>query len=187
MTELCDIAFRYGTDKCPRVKHNYTPYYYNLFKRMRNKVKKVVELGVGVPERMQHCRFYHLGASLYMWRDFFPNAMVYGIDVQPSAIFYDERIHCFLGDERKEKTWKRVIKKAGSDIDIFIDDGSHQKEDQIFVAKTVMPMLDKNVIYIIEDVKFPTKITNALSDYGCETIKVSESYSDDKLLIVKHK
>lgn len=46
-TELCEIAYKYGTDKCPAVKHSYTPFYYQLLKDKRQSVKKVLELGVG--------------------------------------------------------------------------------------------------------------------------------------------
>lgn len=43
MTELCELAYKYGTDKCPQIKHFYTPYYYKLFKDRRLSVKKVLE------------------------------------------------------------------------------------------------------------------------------------------------
>ena len=35
-TELCDIAFKYGVDKCPQINHAFTPFYYNLFKDGKN-------------------------------------------------------------------------------------------------------------------------------------------------------
>jgi len=46
--ELDRLAFHYGTDKCQQLKHPYTPFYHSLFGEMRDSVKKVLEIGVGV-------------------------------------------------------------------------------------------------------------------------------------------
>ena len=71
ITPLCKIAFKYGTDKCPQVGHNYTPFYYELLKDKRKTVKKVLEIGIGSPETMPGGpKHYQKGASLLMWRDF---------------------------------------------------------------------------------------------------------------------
>ena len=39
-TELCKIAEKYGTDKCPQIFHDYTPTYHELFKDRRNEIKE---------------------------------------------------------------------------------------------------------------------------------------------------
>lgn len=174
LTPLCKIAESYGTDKCPQIKHHYTPFYYDLFKNKRNKVKKVVELGIGYYKDMQKQeliydrglnRIYHRGASLYMWRDFFPKAKIYGADIRPEAMFKDVRIKTFVVDERKNEDLEKLIKEIGADIDIFIDDASHKVADQIFTAKVVLPLLKKGATYIIEDVSRSRHITEALKEY----------------------
>lgn len=38
----------------------------------------------------RHVSAYRPGASLRVWRDFFPNAVIYGWDIDPSAMVYDE-------------------------------------------------------------------------------------------------
>lgn len=176
LTPLCKIAYKYGTDKCPQIAHLYTPYYYQLFKGRQNSIKKVVEIGIGMPQTFPPPpKDYHyvVGASLRMWRDFFPNATVYGADIVPEAIFEDERIKTFLCDETKKEDLEKLIKNVGSDIDLFVDDGFHSKEAQIFLCKTVLPMLNKKVIYIIEDVGFPKTISAALCEYKCTTIHLN--------------
>lgn len=196
MTELCDIAYKYGTDKCPQLKHSYTPFYYSLLKDRQQTIKKVLEMGIGCYEDMQNVdvifdkvlnRNYHRGASLYMWRDFFPNAQIYGADYAPEAMFKDDRIETILCDERKKKDLVRLIEKTGSDIDLFVDDGSHKVECQIFLCQTIMPMLDKGVIYIIEDAEFPAQILEALSDYDCEVPRIRRRWHKSRLIVVKHK
>ena len=104
-TPLCEIAYKYGVDRCPQINHSYTPFYYELLKDMRESVKKVVELGVGSRNIMASSPpQYRAGAGLYMWQEFFPNAQIFGIDIDPDAMMEDERIKTFLLDERKEGT-----------------------------------------------------------------------------------
>ena len=81
---LSELAFKYGTDKCPQLNHAYTPFYYELLKDKRQSIKKVLEMGIGNRE-LQKKYFPHCvtGASLFMWKDFFPNAQIYGADNDP--------------------------------------------------------------------------------------------------------
>ena len=182
MTELCEIAFKYGTDKCPRIGHTYTPFYHELLKDKRESIKKVLEIGIGY-KRSWHIKLeqYVIGASLYMWRDFFPNAHIYGADIVPETLFQDERISTFLCDETKKGDLEKLIEKTGSDIDLFIDDGSHVLADQMFLCKTMMPLLKKDVIYIIEDVMLTGKITSALQEYECYVPELLSPYPDISL------
>ena len=84
LTELCHLAIKYGTDRHPLSKHSYTPYYYNLLKDKRQSVKKVLEIG----------------AAIYgghkMWRDFFPNATIYGAEPSPQQNLSEDRIKVIL-------------------------------------------------------------------------------------------
>jgi hypothetical protein len=191
-TELCKLAYKYGSDKCPRIKHHYTPYYYELFKGMKGAVKKVLEMGIGFMEDMRHAPDHYVtGASLFMWRDFFPEAQVYGADILQRLLFKDERIDTFVCDQREKRDLKHLISLTGSDIDIFIDDGSHITEDQAFTCTTLMPMLKKDVIYIIEDVNDPYIGDGYLRDYDYQIVetkpKTGAVYWDDRLCIVRNK
>lgn len=187
-SELCKIAFKYKTDKCPKVKHYYTPVYHKLFKDKRETIKKVVEMGIGVPERMKHVRDgYETGASLKMWRDYFPNAKVWGVDILKSAMFKDDRIKTLQLDETKERDIKKLVKQTGSDIDIFIDDGEHAHTVQLFLAQTILPLLKDDVIYIIEDVYVPRRIVKVLEKegYKCEVPELEKEGYREHLVIVK--
>ena len=167
--------------------HPYTPFYYELLKSNRESVKKVLELGVGCKKTMRHVPQYQMGASLYMWRDFFPNAKIFGADIFPETIIKTDRIETFLCDQSLKKDLEGLIKKTGSDIDIFIDDGSHVKEHQIFTARTLMPLLKKDVIYIIEDVEYPDIVSGALNEYDCQIPEIPRKYIDDRIIIVRNK
>lgn len=162
---LSNLAFKYGSDKCPQLKHCYTPFYYKLFKDKRYSIKKVLEMGIG--NRRLRGPDYVTGASLFMWRDFFPNAQIYGADNDPETIFDDRRIKTFLCDETKKEDLENLINKTGRDIDIFIDDGSHYSRHQIFLCNTLMPQFNKDIMYFIEDVGLPHTVSRHLSDYDC--------------------
>jgi hypothetical protein len=197
-TELCDIAYKYGTDKCPQLVHSYTPFYYKMFSSRRESIRKILELGIGYDETMDHVsiiydkhlkRYYQKGASLLMWRDFFSNALVYGADIQPASMLEAERIRTFVVDERKAEDLEMLIGQTGPDIDLLVDDASHLKRNQVFACRTLMPLLWKSVTYIIEDVRTPEYILERLDgDYDCERINfTAPSRRNDCLIVVRHR
>lgn len=191
MTPLCELAFKYRSDKCPFVgtlPHSYTPFYYELLKDKRESIKKVVELGTGTPDTMILDK-YITGAGLRMWRDFFPNAMVYGADIKPESVFTDDRIETFQYDLSKKENLLELISKTGTDVDLFIDDASHKRDDQILAALTLMPLFKKDVIYIIEDIKFLQPIRWALRPYYniYEPRFPNPTSRGDRLIVVSHK
>ena len=163
MDPLTELAIKYGSDKWG--KHSYTPYYYELFKNSREKVRKVVEIGIGE------------GAGLMMWRDFFPNAKIYGIDNKGSLLLRRNRIESFLCDQTNKQGLLEIIDKIGSDIDVVIDDGSHIPYEQVFTCQTLMPHLDKNVTYVIEDVADPD-IKLGLKNFNIDEPKLNHKKSD---------
>ena len=64
--DLSKFGWKYGTDKS--TNHRYTPYYHQVFTPVRNTTHTLLEVGV------------FKGESLKMWRDYFTNSMIYGID-----------------------------------------------------------------------------------------------------------
>lgn len=174
-TPLCELAFKYGTDKCPQINHSYTPLYYRMFVGRRESVKKVVELGI-----------YH-GASLRMWRKFFPNAHIYGADVLPETMFKDGRITTVLCDETCSKDLRHLIECTGPDVDLFIDDGLHRRNAQIRTCRVIMPLLDKGAIYVIEDVNHPQLVIPYLQGFDCQVFWGTNKRRSDNLIVVRHK
>ena len=141
MTPLCELAIKYGTDKYS--KHHYTPVYYDILKDRISTTKSVLEVGI------------KRGASLRMWRDFFPNALVCGIDIKVNRLINDERISSRWGDQGKPDTMKLAVKDLFPDglFDFIVDDGTHKAVYQIMTAQTLLPFLAHDGVYVIEDVK----------------------------------
>lgn len=142
MTALCAIAQRYGTDKAGL----FTPVYDLLLRHHRAGVRKVLEIGIGTKEAMQHVPNYKPGASMRMWADYFPNALVYGADIVacdlPGAIQLDQGNAAQLD---------AVGKRLGP-FDLVVDDGSHFPHHQILGVQTLLKYVKKGGLYIIEDV-----------------------------------
>jgi len=182
MTELCEIAFKYKTDKCPQIKHNFTEFYHEMFQDRREEVRKVVEVGIG-----NMAPYFVIGASLLMWKEYFPNAQIYGADIDTATLFQAERITTLYCDQTKQEDLERLIEVTGNDIDLFIDDGLHTPDSQTFTCLTVMPLLQSHTIYVIEDVRRRDTLRQ-LGEYDCHIIRrARRKYNDDCLVTVRKK
>ncbi len=164
-TPLCELAEKYGADKCPTIGHQYTPFYYEYLKDRKYTIKKVLEVGVGNKRQIRLIPNGVIGASLKMWRDFFPNSFVYGADIAPESIIEDVRLKTYHCNEMRESDIQELIKTIGSDIDLVVDDASHHIECQLFLFKTLMPLLDKGVTYIVEDCRRTRVMKKTFPEY----------------------
>ena len=118
--------------------HSYIEnYYHHRFDKIRLNKLNILEIGVST------------GLSLEMWCEYFPNSNIIGIELD--NINYkptNDRIKLIIGDGTDSKTFQNI-----ENLDIIIDDGSHIFTDQIFTYAILYERLNKDGIYIIEDVK----------------------------------
>src|ERR1700712_2107712 len=71
--DLDAIGTRWGTDKSA-LGHNFLVFYEKFLNGLRNRGNlRVLEIGV------------YSGASLRMWEEYFPNAVIVGLDINPEA------------------------------------------------------------------------------------------------------
>lgn len=144
-TELCQLAEKHGTDKYPW----YTPFYHALLKDRREFVQRVLEIGIGTVGAMSHVENYSPGASLRMWRDYFPHAEIWGLDRNLEAE-NEERISVFQGEQTNLQTLDYLA--VCGPWDLIIDDGSHDPADQKKTFEHLYPSVRDGGLYIIEDV-----------------------------------
>ena len=149
-TDLCRLALTHGTDKMPRWGHAYTPYYHSLFADRRYLVRKVLEIGIDV------------GASLRMWRDYFPRADIYALDCDHEKLIQESRIRSRLCDQGNAFHLQEAIQWAGRGFDLILDDGSHQLVHQVLTALLLVPLLAPGGVYVIEDVLDPPAVVAQL-------------------------
>ena len=131
---LVDLAQFYGTDK--HSVHNYiSSVYSKVFLPIKDSVKLFVEVGV------------YQGASLKMWKDYFANARVIGVDINQSQVEGCEVIVCDQSNSEQLEVFKEVIQNA----DIILDDGSHKMFDQQKTLATLFKSLKPGGVFVLED------------------------------------
>lgn len=163
---LDTLAAKYGTNKGGYgqvlrgseyfTSLTYTYYYDLLFRDIRHSIKKVFECGIGtnninLPSNMGENG--KPGASLLMWKDYFPNADIYGADIDRSILFSENRLKTYFIDQSKADSvvdfWHTV---GETEFDLIIDDGLHRFEAGRTLFLNSIEKLAKSGVYIIEDV-----------------------------------
>lgn len=149
--ELTNLADKYGTDKGSS-GHYFTEVYEHFFYPIKYETHKICEIGILE------------GASLKMFRDYFPNAVIYGIDINDTSWLNSNTIKTFVADQSSEKQLKDFIDTYGYNFDIILDDGGHTMEQQQVSLGYLFKYLKAGGYYIIEDVHTSLYGT----DYGVE-------------------
>ena len=105
-TIMCQTMSKCGSDKGLGY-HNYTTVYSTLFSKYRDHALLIFELGIGTtnPQFASNMGVNsHMGAngrpgvSLRGWHELFPNALVYGADIDRDVLFEEDRIKTFYCD-----------------------------------------------------------------------------------------
>jgi hypothetical protein len=142
---LTELAQEFGSDKWGL--HRYTPHYERHFAHLRNQEMLVLELGIG-----GYARERQGGASLQMWKWFFPRAQVVGVDIEDKSFVDEERITSYVGSQTDRGLMRRIVKRYGEPT-IVIDDGSHRPPDVRKSFRLLFPMLADGGIYVVEDIQ----------------------------------
>ena len=103
---------RYDTDKVP---NGYLRTYDRIFEPLIDRPVRVLELGV------------RSGGSLRLWRDYFPNGLIAGLDVEPLPSEPNgDRIRIYQGRQEDTSVLSKIAVEVAPDgFDIVIDDASH--------------------------------------------------------------
>jgi len=176
MGELSELSKNYGTDK--NTLHCYIDEVYEkVFPSRKNSAKKVLEIGV------------YNGESIRLWRDYFINAEIYGLDVvECDAIKNSDRVTHIVNDAYD----KSVIDSLPNDFDIVIDDGPHSLESMKIFLKEYSSKINPNGVLILEDIQHyswldelreeaPEHLKNKIQFYDLRKIK--DRY-DDLVMVI---
>lgn len=164
MNVLCD---RYGSDKgevksgghpYPWPSHNYADFYESIFHLRKNDVALVIECGLGSndPDMVSSMGIDgRPGASLRLWRDYFPKARIIGVDIDTGILFSEDRISTFECDQTSRASIETFVEKADlveESADIIIDDGLHRFHAGRSFFEGMIKYLSPQGVYVIEDV-----------------------------------
>jgi len=170
--KIKELCVKYGSNKTKEYQQSFAPIYDFLCSKLS--AENVLEVGVGYTKMMQKYITestiptfkYKAGASLKVWRDYFPNAQVYGLDIDERArVENEERIHFYLIDSTNKEQITELMNKIDKQFDLIVDDGDHSKRGQIATALNLLPYMKKGGMYFIEDTKHAPQVMEALKDY----------------------
>lgn len=206
IARLCGV---HGSDKgdagegvrpFPWRPHTYADVYELLFRPRRLEARNVLECGIGtndptLPSNMSATG--RPGASLRVWRDYFPVATVFGVDIDDKTLFDEERIRTALVDQRDPQSFRHFWDSVGTPFfDIIIDDGLHEFEANKAFFEAASTALAPEGIFIIEDCEpetverfrdyfldSPTWDARFFSLYRTDTQRVG----DNALIAITHK
>lgn len=159
MSSLDELAVQYNTDKSS-AQHDYCRLYEALFAPLRYEHMTLLELGVWK------------GGSIRLWRDYFPDAVIVGVD---NFSWVDNYWH---SDPRPDLTALRDVHifECNQDamglpdllgdhcpLTIVIDDCSHHPETTLASFGLLRKCLAPGGFYIIEDVdaEFGERLTRS--------------------------
>jgi hypothetical protein len=155
-TAMCRSMTKYGSDK-GNSWHNYTTIYSELFGSLRNQPLRIFELGLGRdhPDLAETIGVDGLaGASLRGWREIFPNAVVFGADIDRTILFEEDRIQTFYCDQLDSGAIRDLWAQPAlvDKMDILIEDGLHTFEGNASFLAGSLNHVRPGGFYSIEDI-----------------------------------
>lgn len=122
---LAELAAKYKTDK---LEHGYIPFYESTLPKSP---KRILEIGV------------KQGASIRMWKEYFPDTEIHGLDLFEEFPVPDiDDVFFHKGNQIDYRVLEHLRK---FDFDVIIDDGSHNSRDQMM---TFFGLYNGNSYYI---------------------------------------
>ena len=204
-TELCKIMGNYGSDKgsidISNSWHNYTTFYYSIFNKIKDNKLRIFELGLGTTNINILSNMGNNGrpcASIYGWKEFFQNSLIFGADIDKDILISEDRIKTYYCDQTNPEIIKEMWSnyELEDNFDIIIEDGLHEFNANVCFFENSIHKLKSDGFYIIEDIKiteehlFINKINNEWKnkypDYNFNLLKIPSTRNtfDNCLLII---
>jgi predicted O-methyltransferase YrrM len=147
-TDLCRLAEQHDTDKGTQ----YTQVYDRWLAHAREQRMRMLEIGL------------YNGGSFRMWRDYLPNTVLHGIDIDARTLAYQDEVansQVRLVDQGDPAALEAFVAELGGNYDFILDDGGHTMLQQIVSFEVLWPQVMPGGIYAIEDLG-----TSYYLDYG---------------------
>ena len=128
---LHSLGVKYGTDKA--TYHNFCNIYENKLGHLKEDKIRFLEIGIAS------------GSSIKMWRDYFTNAEIVGVDILDRKYLEDDRIKTLVVNQEKVDE----LNSISGDFDIIVEDGGHTMYQQQITLKVMFKKLKPGGIYIL--------------------------------------
>ena len=149
---LTELMNKYGSDKGD---NGYTEVYERLLEEKRNKIKIVIEIGIGTNDPKLFSSMGvngKPGASLRAWRAYLPNSQIYGLDVDRNVLFSEPSIITAFVDQLDVDTFAPIKKLINKPFDLVIIDGLHTPRADFNSLVELLPNLNSDGDFLIEDI-----------------------------------
>lgn len=147
---ITDLCFKYKSDKGVTPindrswMHSYSLFYDKIFESRRNEKLNILDIGAWGENE---------GGSSLMWKEFFPNAQIFALDLNPRVNELGSKgIAAKDINLDDEAAFLSFIELNNIRYDIVIEDASHQPKQQIRTLLNLRPFLNNDFQYVIEDV-----------------------------------
>lgn len=134
------------SDKDLPGQHSYGATYGRLFRRLKYRRVRLLEIGIGGYGTSLG------GRSLLAWRAFFPFGRIVACDIEDKSGIPGSNVAIYRADQSSETDMLNIAAKEGP-FDIIIDDGSHLSRHQILTFYMMFGYLKNGGRYIVEDVQ----------------------------------
>jgi len=175
MKKLKPIIEKYGSDKSIS---GYDYYYDRLFSPFIGSGINYLEIGLGtlIPTlpstfigNIKYYSHYKPAAILKVWREYFENAVIHGIDIGEDCMLTGEQnIQTSIIDSTNAIDCVKFLEH--NMYDIILDDGLHTSDGQLATIKNFFNSVKDNGLYIIEDCGSDGK--NIFIDYKDEVLSI---------------
>ena len=167
MNTFNSILSKYDTNKAV----DYGEIYDYAFTQYRMNVRLLFEIGV------------NRGGSARGFKEYFPNAVIVGFDINPVSYFKEDRINIRIGDATSPAIINTAIAEFGCP-DITLDDGSHSSRDIKATYKLLYP--HTTFCYAIEDLgtQYMSYLNGLSINDGIPATCIAHSKIDD---LIEHR
>jgi hypothetical protein len=138
------------TDK--NTVHSYLDLYEALLSPKKDTARNILEVGIGDFKEKN-------GGSIKLWKDYFPKAKIYALDILSKdrvldELINDERVVLFTSTNAyDEQFFNENILKENLKFDFMLDDGPHTLESMKTFIRLYSKVMTDDGILIIEDVQ----------------------------------
>lgn len=146
------LFIHHGSDKAGG--HDYHQVYGAILASPTD-IRAVCEIGLGTNNEdvaSNMGRHGRPGASLRAFRDFLPNAQIFGADVDKRILFTEERIQTFHVDQTDLHSIEQLAAQLPMEFDLIIDDGLHAPNANIAALIFGLGKLRRGGCLVVEDI-----------------------------------
>jgi len=157
--------------------HSYIEHVYeNLFAKYRDTADSILEIGT------------YEGGSLFMWKEYFTKAKIYGIETFKRVDIIDDRITQIIADAYSQITADQLH----DNFDIIIDDGPHSGESQKLCIELYLQKIKPGGILVIEDIASTETLNGLITsipaglEFEVFDLRERKGRWDDLVLVIRN-